>query len=262
MNFQQIRKELAGQLLKEVLLLEKPVYRICSFGRKEDAFLHFRLLMKYISFISLLFLSTSGSLHVMNTYANTHVYWSEWHCRIRHPLESEVKKLIRDTLQYGERGDFLVSQLWSQLCSPAAVQNCLLWLLAEVLGQGLCPPGECGTGWALLLFSLGTQAQEMHSIIYTGTISSLNAWGEMNGRTVTMPSPEQQKGWLELCLAPALLLSALCRLLLSLPLGFSPLLVPRLTMMVWAKKAKLCHFQENTKIRFTKWCSLFTGWGS
>lgn len=53
MNFQQIRKELVGQLPKGVILFKKPVYRICSFGRKEGAFLDFRLLMKYISFISL-----------------------------------------------------------------------------------------------------------------------------------------------------------------------------------------------------------------
>lgn len=116
-----------------------------------------------------------------------------------------------------------------------------------MLGQRLCPPAVCGTGWALVLFSLGTQAPEMCSIICTGTIRNLNAWGEMKERTVTMPSSEQQqKSWFELCLPPALLLSVLRRLLLSLPLGFSPFLVLRHTTMVWAKKAKLHHFQENT----------------
>lgn len=154
-----------------------------------------------------------------------------------------------------------MSQLRSQPCSTAAVQNCSLWLLAEVLGQGLCPPTVCGTGWGLVLFSLGIQAGEMKSIICTGTTSNLNAWGETNERTVTKQSLEQQKSWFELCLPPALLLSVLCRLLLNLPLGFSPLLVLRHTMVVWAKKANLHHFQE-TPTWFPKWCSLLTGWGS
>lgn len=73
MNLQQIRKELIGKVVKGVLLLEKPVYRIRSFRRKKGAFLDFTSLMKCISFISLLFLSTSCSLHVMNSHVQIHV---------------------------------------------------------------------------------------------------------------------------------------------------------------------------------------------
>lgn len=143
------------------------------------------------------------------------------------------------------KGWFLVSQLWYQLCSPAAGQNCLLWLLAEVIGQALC-----GMGWGLVLFPLGTQSQEVYSVICTGSISSLNAWGEKNGSTVTTPSLEQQRSWFELCLPPALLPSALLPCLL-------------LHTPWWCELKKPSYIiSRKTPSRLPKWCSLFTGWGS